>query len=711
MPLVNFSNLDFDQVKTTLKEYIQSNSNFTDYDFEGSNLSTIVDVLAYNTYITSYNANMVTNEVFIDSATLRENVVSLARNIGYLPRSRKASQANISFFVDTTGINPAPSTIILKKGPVAASQGSFGGSSFVFSILDDITVPVVNNIATFNNILVYEGTVLSSNFIFSTRDPNQKFIIPNTGVDTGLMKVTVEPNANSINVTQKYNYTLQDSILDIKSNSKVFYLQEIEDEQYQIFFGDGIFGQKLDDGNFVTVDYIVSSGSEANGVNAFSFSGRIVHQVAGAGQNRTETPITSGISLITTNIKATGGESIESVESVKKFAPRIYASQNRALTANDYETLIPARIYPETESISVFGGEELIPPQYGKVFISIKPRSGDFLPNLTKDNIKNKLKKFAVAGIVPEILDLKYLYLESDSKIYYNSNLAPSGGIVSSIVQQNASRYADSSELNKYGARFKYSKFLNMIDNSHDSITSNITTVQIRRDLRIVLNAFAEYSIGFGNEFHIKNMGGYNIKSSAFTVSGISQVVYISDIPNTNRINGSLFLFTLPSSNSTSPTIVRRNVGSINYQKGIITINPIVIQSGKKKDGQAIIELSATPKSNDVIGLQDLYLQLDISNSTFEPIVDGISSGLNPSASNYTVSSSFANGSLVRGGAVSSVVGGATGATSGTTGTTAQTGTSSYGGGTSGGMTGGTSGATGGTTTSSSSSSSSGSSY
>jgi len=655
MPLVNFSNLDFDQVKTTLKEYIQSNSDFTDYDFEGSNLSTIMDVLAYNTYITSYNANMVTNEVFIDSATLRENVVSLARNIGYLPRSRKAAKANITFFVDTTAVTPAPSTIVLKKGPVVSSRGSFGGNSYVFSILEDITVPVVNNIATFRNIPVYQGTVLTSNFTYSSRDPNQKFILPNAGVDSGLLYVTVEPNANSINVTQKYTYTLQDSLLDVKSDSKVFYLQEIEDEQYQIFFGDGIFGKKLEDGNFISVDYIVSSGNEANGVNQFDFSGRIVHLVAGAGQGRTETPITAGISLITTNVKGTGGESIESVESVKKFAPRIYASQNRALTANDYEALVPSKIYPETESISVFGGEDLIPPQYGKVFISIKPRSGDFLPNLTKDNIKNKLKKYAVAGIVPEILDLKYLYLEVDSNVYYDANKVPNAATISTIVQNNATKYADSTELNKYGARFKYSKFLNIIDNSHDAITSNITTVQIRRDLRTVLNAFAEYSIGFGNEFHIKSMNGYNIKSSAFKVQGITPNVFISDLPNPDRITGSLFLFTVPSVTSQSPTIIRRGVGQIDYKHGIITINPIVVTSGKVKDGQSIIELSACPKSNDVVGLQDLYLQLDISNSTFEPIVDSISSGLNPSAANYTSSSSYQNGNLVRGSNTSSI--------------------------------------------------------
>ena len=358
--------------------------------------------------------------------------------------------------------------------------------------------------------------------------------------------------------------------------------------------------------------------------------------------------VTSGISLISTDVSSKGGESIESVDSIKKFAPRIYASQNRALTANDYETLIPSKIYPETESISVFGGEELIPPQYGKVFISIKPRTGDFLPNLIKENIRMKLKKYAVAGIVPEILDLKYLYIEVDSKIYYNSNLAPTAAAVSSVVQNNANKYAESSEMNKYGARFKYSKFLNIIDQSDEAITSNITTLSIRRDLRAALNTFAEYSIGFGNAFHIRSMDGYNIKSSGFKISGVSENVYISDIPNTNRINGSLFLFTLPTTSSTTPTIVRRNVGNIDYEKGIITLNPINVLSGKIKDGQTIIELSACPVSNDVIGLQDLYLQLDISTSNFETVVDEISSGLDPAASEYVVTSSYANGNLVR---------------------------------------------------------------
>ena len=648
MPLANYANLDFDQVKTTLKDYLKSNSNFTDYDFEGSNLSTILDVLAYNTYISSYNANMVANEVFIDSATLRENIVSLARNIGYVPRSRKSARAVVSFSVDTSNITPTPATLTLHKGIVATSSGSFGNTSNNFCILDDISVPVFNNIANFNDISIYEGTLLSSNFTYSTRVPNQKFILPNTGVDTSLISVTVKNNENSSASTK---YSNQDSLFDIGGDSKVYFLQEISDERYELFFGDNIFGKALEEGNYITANYIVSNGDSGNGVSSFAFSGRISYT-----RNSITYNVTDGISLITTDLGASGGDTIESVESIRRYAPRIYASQNRALTADDYETLIPTRIYPETESISVFGGEELVPPQYGKVFISIKPRSGDFLPNLIKQNIKNKLKKFAVAGIVPEILDLKYLYIEIDSKVYYNTNKAQSSAFVSSMVQTNTNKYAESTELNKYGARFKYSKFLKIVDDSHEAITSNITTLRMRRDLRVILNGFAEYQIGFGNKFQVKDPDGFNIKTSAFKIDGISQDVYLGDLPRPDRETGTLFFFTLPNVGSQSPSIVRRNVGFIDYINGVITINPVNIQGGMIKDGQTIIEIEATPSSNDVIGLQDLYLQLDISNSNFETVVDEISSGLDPAGSSYIVTSSYPNGNLVREGGRGSVV-------------------------------------------------------
>ena len=641
MALSNFSNLDFDQIKTTIRDYLRSTDTFVDYNFEGSNLSTILDMLAYNTYITSYNASMVANESFIDSATLRENVVSLARNIGYVPRSKKAARATVSFFVDTTSIIPAPVSLTLKRGPVASSSGSFSNQSFVFSILDDITVPVFDNIASFNDIEIYEGILLTNNFTYNSRYPTRKFLLPNGNIDTSLLSVIIR-NGEQSSVSVKYS--LQDSLFDIKSDSKVYYIQEVEDERYELLFGDGVFGKKLEEGNFIEASYIVTNGDSANGISQFGFSGRIIYT-----RNSAEYTVSSGLSLLSTGLVSSGGENIESVESIRKYAPRIYSSQNRALTANDFETLIPEKIYPETESISVFGGEELIPPQYGKVFISIKPRSGEFLPNLIKNNIKSKLKKYAVAGIVPEIIDLKYLYLEVNSKIYYNTNLAQSSAYVSSVIQDNANKYAESTELNKYGARFKYSKFLKIVDDSHESVTSNITNIQIRRDLRITINSLAEYSIGFGNQLHINSMSGYNIKSSVFRISGINQDLYLSDIPDTNRTTGSLFLFNVPSAGSVSTTIAKSNVGKIDYTKGIITLNPINFTStGKIKDGQSIIEISAIPQSNDVIGLQDLYLQLDISKSIFEMVIDEVSSGLDPSASNYIVTSSYNTGNLVR---------------------------------------------------------------
>ena len=640
MPLVNFTNLDFEDVKTTLKEYLKSNSNFTDYDFEGSNISTILDVLAYNTYITSYNANMVANEVFIDTATLRENVIALARNIGYTPRSRKASVSAISFFVDTTNITPKPASLTLRKGTVAASTGAFGGSSSAFCILDDITVPVVNGIASFDSITVYEGAVLEKNFTYSARNPQQKFILPNVGIDTDLIRVSVKNNSAS---TASVKYAMQDSLFNINSDSKVYFLQEVADERYEIFFGDGIFGKKLDDQNYITVSYLTCNGDSGNGYSQFAFNGRITYVRDGS-----EHIVSEGISFVTPEYTSRGGSAIEAVEAVRKYAPKVYSTQNRAVTADDYETLVPSKIYPDTESISVFGGEDLIPPQYGKVFISIKPKFGDFLPNLIKDSIKLKLKKYAVAGIVPEILDLKYLYIEISSRIYYNTNLAPSAADVSSMVSNNAAKYANSTELNKYGARFKYSKFLKIVDDSHESITSNITVVKMRRDLRVVPNTIAEYQIGFGNQFYVRNTEGYNIKSSAFRVSGINEDVYLGDIPNSNGTTGSLFFFTVPNVGSQNPTVIRSNVGSVDYVNGIITINAVNIIAGMEKDGQQIIEVQATPLSNDVVGLQDLYLQLDTSNSTFEMVSDEIASGLDPSASSYIVSSSYAEGNLVR---------------------------------------------------------------
>ena len=650
MPLLNFTGLDFDQIKSTLREYLRDNSSFRDYDFEGSNLSTILDVLAYNTYITSYNANMVSNEVFIDSATLRENVVALARNIGYVPRSKKAARAKITFFAQVEVITPTPSSITLRKGPVASTGAQFGGQSFVFNIPQDKTVSVVDSItgggrkrALFKDIEVYEGTLLDQSFTYSSRNIHQKFILPNTGIDLDTLAVHVKANANS---TTKVEYVRQDDLFTEKTGttidgtSNVYFIQEVADEQYELIFGDGIFGKALQDGNVIEASYIVTNGDSGNGIGRLTFAGRLTYT-----RNAIDYNVTQGISLISVETPSSGGEVIESVQSIKKYAPEVYGTQNRALTANDYEILIPNKIYPEAESISVYGGEDLIPPQYGKVFISIKPRTGDFVPGAIKENIKRDLKKYAVAGIVPEILDLKYLFIETNNRVYYNSNLAPNAAAVGTIVQNNINKYSESAELNKYGARFKYSQFLRVIDQSHDAVTSTITTVEMRRDLRLATDTFAEYAIDFGNEFHIDSMDGYNIRSSAFRVLDLNEDVYLTDVPDVNKKTGTISLFSL-NEGSTTPIIQRKRVGVINYKTGRISLNPINIVSGKTKDSVQILEISAIPESNDVIGLQDLYLQLDSSN--VDMIVDEISSGIDPSGSNYVVTPSYTSGSIVR---------------------------------------------------------------
>jgi hypothetical protein len=635
MALVNFTNLDFDQIKTSIRDYLRSNSNFTDYDFEGSNLSIILDILAYNTYISSYNANMVSNEVFIDSATLRENVVSIARSIGYTPRSRTASKANVSFFVDTsTAPSPQkPLTLTLKKGIVSTTSGSFSGVSYVYSIPDDITVPVIDGIADFSNITIYEGTYITETYTVNSLDPNQRFILNNANIDSSLIRVEVRDGS----LGPRKKYIQSNNILDINSESRIFFIQEIEDQRYEIIFGDGIFGKKLINENIVEVSYVITNGESANGVSSFVFNGTIV--------DNNNFDVTSGISLISTNIAASGGKEIESVDSIKKYATRIYAAQNRAVTSSDYEAIIP-QIYPEAESVSVFGGEDLDPPQYGKVFITIKPEGGFFVSNGVKDNIKSALKKYSVAGIVPEILDLKYLSIEIDSTIYYNNNNAPSSDYVSSVVSNNVQKYANSSELNKYGARFKYSKFLRIIDDSHESITSNITTVQMRRDLKPVLNSLATYEICFGNQFHIKNNDGFNIKSSGFYINGIEDPVYLTDVPDVNGITGIINVFRLDSADQYK--IIVANAGTINYVKGEINLDAINILQTVKNDGEPIIEISAIPESNDIIGLQDLYLNLNISDVSLEILPDKISSGDDPSGSTYTKTTSYSNGSIIR---------------------------------------------------------------
>ena len=613
MALINVSSLDFSEIRESIKDQIRINPNFTDYDFEGSTLSFLIDILAYNTYISSFNANMLSNEVFIDSATVRENVVALARQIGYVPRPRKSAKAKITFSIDTNEFPQKPQTITLRKGTVASSSATFGNQSYVFSITEDVTVPVINNNATFREVDVYEGTYIQETFTVDLNNKNQRFILSNPGIDYTTLSVRVKDDVFT-NVSLKYSRS--DSLAFINGSSAVYFIQEVEDERYELIFGDDIFGRKLANGNIIEVSYIISNGDEGNGINQFAFSGTLV--------DNDGVLVARDISSIFTVESSSGGMKIESIKSVKNYAPRIYASQNRAVTSNDYESIVKL-IYPEADSITSFGGEELDPPRFGRVYIAIKPTNGLYLSTGIKQNIRRELRKYSVAGIVPEILDVKLLYITFNSRVFYNTNFSSSPNDIKTKVLDVLNEFSKSQEINSYGSRFKFSKFLSLIDNSDSSIVSNETEIEMKRLLQPILNKLVEYEICYGNRFSILSKDGFNIRSSGFKVAGISETVYMTDIPNSNGIIGSISLFTYQNSKI---NFVRSNVGIVDYEKGEIRLSAINIVSTVITSSIPIIEISAVPVSSDVYGINELFLQLDVNKSSVEMIDENLSSSL-----------------------------------------------------------------------------------
>ena len=627
MPFTKFTNLDFDQIKSQIKSYLRANSDFKDFDFDGSNFSVLIDTLAYNTYITAFNSNMVVNESFLDSATLRENVVSLARNIGYVPRSRSAAKAQISFTVNTTSNTP---TLTLAAGLVCI--GASESSTITFSIPSNITSTVVNGVATFNNIDVFQGTFLRKQFLVDG-SLDQRFLLDNSFIDSSTIVVNVT-GPNETNLGREYS--VASNILNIDSTSETYLIQEVQDEKYELLFGDGYFGKKLENGSTITATYIITDGKSGNGSANFSYVGRVL--------DSDDNPVvpTNNITITTNQAAANGGD-IESIDSIKYFAPRIYASQYRAVTARDYEAIIQS-IYPNTESVAVVGGEELDPPQFGQVLISIKPKNGDYVSDFDKQNIQSKLKNYSLSGINQKIIDLKVLYVEIDSAVYYNSSQVSNVNEVKSDVISVLNTFS-TSNINKFGGRFKYSKLGQIIDGADTSITSNITRVIIRRNMKALLNQSAQYELCYGNAFK-KNAGGFNIKSTGFTLANQTGTLYFTDVPDATGDMGTLSVVK-ESSETNEFTVIVKSAGIIDYNKGEIIVNTINITSTVKPNN--IIEIQAFPDSNDVIGLKDLYLSFSVSDSTINMVKDTISSGEQISGVGYKTTSSYLNGSLKRG--------------------------------------------------------------
>ena len=628
MAFNQFTNLDFNDIREQIKDYLRSNSNFTDFDFEGSNFSVLIDTLAYNSYVTAYNTNMAVNESFIDSATLRENVVSLARNIGYVPRSKKAATARVTFNAQVNA-----RSVTLKKGVVAL--GGAENSNYIFSIPEDITVTSNSQgVVTFSNIEIFEGNLLKKSFTVDYSQPDQKYILPTAGVDTSTIRVKTVGTAIE-------EYTPYTNIFNVDADTRLYLIQEISDEKYQILFGDGILGKRPADGSKVEVTYIETTGSAANGASNFNFSGQLIARKEGIDRN-----VSSGISAITTLQAAEQGDDIESIDTIKYLAPRVYASQYRAVTANDYTSLIPF-LYPNVESVSAYGGEELDPPQYGKVFITIKPKNGDFLSDIAKDNIKSKLKEYTIAGIRQEFLDLKYLYVEYDSTVSYNPSFVTNTEDLFTRVTNAIVNYSKSTDINSFGGRLKYSKLLRQIDNVDAGITSNITNLVIRRNLVPAYDTLANYELCYANAFHVE-VEGFNLRSSGFTVSGITGTCFLTDVPDTTitipgrpqqvaPTTGSISIFKFNENNEIVTVIA--NAGTVDYVKGEVILFPINISSTVLSNR---IEIGVTPESNDIVAKENLYIILDTTGKSVLTLKeDLITSGSSRSGMKYVPPSSY----------------------------------------------------------------------
>lgn len=591
---VQLANLDFAEIKTTLKEYLRSQTDFTDYDFEGSTLSVLLDVLAYNTYYTAFNTNMVANELFLDSASLRENVVSLAKNIGYRPKSRRAPVSYISFGVNFTSSMP-PSSITLKRGTGFTTV--YEDTLYQYVSADDITVPVSGVFAGFDDVPVYEGKLVVNTFTFNA-DSNQTFVLDNDRIDTNTIRVRIYESEFS---TSYVDYEYADNILNVGPDSNVFFLEETNDERYQVFFGDGALGAALDNGNKIEVSYIVTNGPDTNGAKTFTYAA-----VLSDYEGKTSYTYDITISAV---VASDGGENMESISSIKYNAPKYFGTQDRAVTAQDFASIITSKgIYEAIADIIVYGGEEEVNPEYGVVKIVIKPKNSALLTSLTKKKIVDGLKPYMVASITPVIIDPSILYVELNTKVYYNKSITTAKPAeINKKVISAVENYIQQSDTEKFNGKFRYSKYVSVIDKSDRAINSNTTEVTMRKDFYPQINSKSYYELCYQNAF-AEYCGQPIIKSTEF---------YISEFPTLKVFfednDGVIVLNTKGSDNTNK--IVKESIGKVDYEKGEIMIDNLTIIKGSFIDNK--IEVRVKPLSRDLNALRNVYLDVDISKSTF----------------------------------------------------------------------------------------------
>ena len=612
---LNVSELDFDKIKVNLKTFLQSQTQFQDFDFEGSGLSILIDLLSYNTHYLSYIANMSTNEMYLDSADIRNNIVSIAKMLGYTPSSPRAPRASIDILVN----GAIGSSVTMQKGTVFTT--TVDKIDYQYTTNSDITIAPVNGVYTFENVTLYEGTLVTFKYTADATDSDQRFLIPSISADTSTLKVTVQ---NSNTDTTQSVFTLAGGYNDVSSSSKVYFIQESQDGQFEIYFGDGVTGKKLDDGNIIILEYIVTNQEESNGASKFVLSGNVGGY----------TDVT-----ITTESNSQGGSVSESNQSIKFNAPLNYAAQDRAVTATDYETIVKS-IYPNALSVSAWGGEDDETPTYGVVNISIKAKSGTVLSDTSKADIVTQLKPYNVASVRPIIKDPETTSVLITSNVKYDAKATAKtadtikADVIDKLIAYNAST------LQKFDSVFRYSKVTGLIDSTDDSILSNITTVKIRKSFQPILLTSSKYSIYFRNALynphsgHLASAGGI-LSSSGFKIDGNANECFFDD---DGAGNVRLYYYS-----SGVKSYLNSTQGTIDYATGAIIINSCNIASISNIRGttSTVVELTVTPSSNDVVPVRDQIVEMDIANSTVTVTADSFVGGSAEAGVGYTTTSSY----------------------------------------------------------------------
>ena len=609
------SELDFDLIKSNLKTFLQNQSEFQDYNFEGSGFSILLDLLAYNTHYLGFNANMLANEMYLDSADIRKNIVSLAKMLGYTPTSPKAPTASIDILVN----NASGTSITMAKGTTFTT--TVDGTTYQFLTNATHTITPSSGVYNFSSIPIYEGTLVTYKYTVNTSDPDQRFIIPNNRVDTSTLKVQIQ-NSASDTTTATYNKATGFTSLD--NTSKVYFLQEGEEGKFEVYFGDGIIGKSLDDGNIIILEYIVTNKTEANGASTFTLSGSV----------GSFTDVT-----ITTVSSAQGGAEAQSKESIRYNAPLQYARQDRAVTTSDYETLVQ-ELYPNAQSVSAWGGEDDETPVYGVVKIAIKAASGSTLTDTTKESIKTQLQKYNVASVRPEIVDPETTSIILTTTVKYDEKATTkTADTLKSNVTTTLTNY-NTNTLQKFDGVFRHSKVTGLIDDTDSSILSNVTKLDIRKTFTPTLSASTRYDIYFRNAInnphtgHKSSTGGV-ISTSGFKVPNDNNVYYLDD-DGSGNIRRYYFVGSVR-------TYANNTQGTVNYATGQITINSLTVASVENIRGasSSVIEITVEPASNDIVPVRDQILDIDTANSTITVEADTFVGGSADAGVGYTTTSNY----------------------------------------------------------------------